>query len=106
MALYDTIAACEEAGNAKDIERSASPPQRFYTIIGPIVQVWEMTITTGRREYLLMSKVGANAAVDGNDQTGAKPGETYSWSFVESVREVGSYKVIRLSEMRSYELVG
>jgi len=67
--------------------------------------VWEMTLTTGRREYLLMSEVGANAAVDDNDQTDAEPGETYSWSYVESVREVGSYKVIRLSEKRSYELV-
>jgi hypothetical protein len=106
MALYDTIAACEAAGNAKDIEKVATPPIKFLVVFGPVTQLWSMEIVTGRREYLLMSKVGAEAAVDDNSQVGTLPDETYSWSYAESVREVGSYKVIRLSELRKYELVG
>jgi hypothetical protein len=105
MALYDTIAACVAAGDVKTVERSASPPVKFVVVNGPFEQVWTMTLKTSRREYLLMSKTGADAAVDANDQTGAELNETYTWSYTEAVREVGSYKVIRLSELREYELL-
>jgi hypothetical protein len=105
MALFDTIAAAEAAGSMIEIEKTASPPVRFVIINGPIVQTWTMTLITARREYVALTKAAAEAAVTANSQTGAEPGETFTWSYAETNRPAKAYKVIRLSELRTYAQV-
>ena len=107
MALFNSISAAETAGSMVIIEKSSAPPMRFPIINGPITTYWLMTLATERREYLALTYSAANTAVTANAQpVSPADGETWSWSMAETNRPAGAHKVIRLSEVRTYEMEG